>query len=107
MITRRAVATVLLVALAEPGCVEYTRELRITDPARVTIRTETASILPAESARLENPRRATLREDAFETEPGATSRYELTAVRQPSGEIAFEWTTKVPLINGEIGRAHV
>lgn len=88
-------ATLLLLA----GCDTRTTSVRVADPSKLVISSGSAIALPAADA-TSAEQRATLRDDWFETEPGARAHYKVDAVRQ-NGEIALEWTTQVPILNGE------
>jgi hypothetical protein len=81
------------------GCDTRTTSVRVADPAKVSISSGSAIVLPPADA-ASGDQRSTLREDSFETEPGARSHYKIEAVRQ-GGELALEWTAKVPILNGE------
>jgi hypothetical protein len=86
-------------ACALAGCDERTTSVRVADPGKVAIYSGSAIVLPPGDA-TSTEQRGVVREDSFETEPGARSRYEVDAVRQ-NGEVALEWSTKVPILNGE------
>jgi hypothetical protein len=81
------------------GCDTRTTSVRVADPAKVFISSGSTIVLPADDGS-SGTQRNTLREDSFETEPGAKAHYKIDAVRE-NGELALEWTTKVPILNGE------
>jgi hypothetical protein len=84
---------------AAVGCDTRTTSVRVADPAKVMISSGSTIVLPpGDGSSAEQ--RSTLREDSFETEPGAKAHYKIDAVRQ-DGELALEWTTKIPILNGE------
>lgn len=80
------------------GCDTRTTSVRVADPGKVSISSGSAIVLAPSGAAEEQ--RGTLRDDSFETEPGARSHFVIDAVRQ-NGELALEWSTKVPILNGE------
>ncbi|MEO9235569.1 MAG: hypothetical protein ABI421_19675 [Polyangiaceae bacterium] len=86
-------------ALAIAGCETRTTTVRLADPAKVSISSGSAIVLAVADATT-GDQRATLREDSFETEPGARAHYKIDVVRQ-HGEIALEWSARVPILNGE------
>jgi hypothetical protein len=87
------------IAYAMSGCDTRTTSVRVADPGKVSISSGSAIVLPSADA-ASSDQRGTLREDSFEPEPGARAHYRVDAVRQ-NGEVALEWSTKVPILNGE------
>jgi len=66
--------------------------------------TRSTSVVIADTSRVtvvgEKQQNQTVGEGSFNPEPGARAQYKVEAVR-PNKEVALEWSTKVPIINGE------
>jgi hypothetical protein len=85
--------------LALVACETRTTSVVIADASAVTVLGSSAVALPA-AENTANEQRGTVREGTFDPEPGARAQYKVEAVRQ-NKELALEWTTKVPVVNGE------
>jgi hypothetical protein len=101
MIRRRPKRSALGISLilAFAGCDTRTTSVVVADPSRVTVSTNGVAVLPAADG-VATEQRGLVRDDSFEPEPGARAHYKVEAVRQ-KGEIALEWSTQVPILNGE------
>ncbi len=93
----KKMAVGLMLALA--GCDTRTTSVVVADPSRVTVSTNGVTVLPPVNG-VATEQRGLVRDDSFEPEPGARAHYKIEAVRQ-KGEIALEWSSQVPILNGE------
>jgi hypothetical protein len=98
-----APVAVLFSLLSLLGCETRTTSVVIADTSRVTVVGDNPAGSSAALATAENTangQRQTLSEGSFDPEPGAHAQYKVEAIRQ-NKEVALEWSTKVPVINGE------
>jgi hypothetical protein len=92
--------SVLPLAALGLGCIaEVTTEVRLRDPSQAAIRRENAvqDLLPEGRA----PASASVAAGTIPMGPTSTAAYDIRAVREESGAIVLEVSTKLPLTNGE------